>query len=128
MNKHYKRCSVSNMPLKRLRGQSYLVMTKIPRDDDTTKGLHEVARLVYEENLPIYKVITSSVSRSWFKKLKFANVIHHSLNTTLKSEYDSGFQSINDLISKRSETQPLAFFRHLDSKKQQNKYWFIHIC
>ena len=48
MNKHYKRCSLSNMPLKRPRGLSHLGMTKIPKFDDTTRGLHEVARFVYE--------------------------------------------------------------------------------
>ena len=63
------------MPLKRPRGQSHhLGMTKIPKDVDTTRGLHEVARLVYEDNLRIYKVIRSSVLQSWFKKMTFANV------------------------------------------------------
>ena len=74
------------MPLKRPRGQSHLGMTKIPKDDDTTRGLHEVVRLVYEDNLPIYNVIGYSVLQSWFKKLKFANVTYHSLNATLKGE------------------------------------------
>ena len=77
-NKHYKRCSVPNMPLKRPRGQSHLGMTKIPKDDDTTRGLHEVSRLVYEDNLPIYKVIRSPVLQNWLKNLNFANVIYHS--------------------------------------------------
>ena len=42
-------------------------MTKIPKDYDTTGGLHEVARVVYEVNLPIYKVTRSSVLQRWPK-------------------------------------------------------------
>ena len=129
MNKHYKRCSISNMPLKRPRGQSHLGMTKIPKDDNTTRGLHEVARLVYEDNLPIYERIWPSVLQSWFKKLKFANVTFHSLNATLESKYNSCFPSIKYFISKRSKTQSLANFfdkwRAIDNRKYIGTYIYV---
>ena len=48
-------------------------------------GLNEVAKLVYEDNIPVYKVVRSPTLQSFFKQLHFSKVTYCSVNNALEN-------------------------------------------
>ena len=105
LQKHRKSC-ISSTLQKRPSDQPYLSFTKVARTDQ--KGFVDVARLVYEDNVPVNKVVTSSVLQSRYKRMNFAKVTHHSVNVTLEAEYQYVFEKIKVLIAERDKKQVLG--------------------
>ena len=71
-------------------------------------GLNEVAKLVYEDNIPVYKVVRSPTLQSFFKQLHFSKVTYCSVNNALEVNYQTAVQKIKDLIVTRDKRQMLS--------------------
>ena len=72
------------------------------------KGLHEVARLVFEDNIPINKIVSSQTHQTWFKRINFDKVTHASLKETLEINYHKVVQIIKDKVKNRNPKQLLG--------------------
>ena len=51
------------------------------------KGLGDVARLVYDDGIPVNKIVKSETLQKIFKQLNFSKVNKHSINRQIESEY-----------------------------------------
>ena len=103
MAKHAKLCDPKPAPT----NQS-LIPYKVCKLSTTKKGLDEVARLVFEDNIPINNIVSSQTHQMWFKRMNFDKVTHASLNETLEIKYHIVVQIINDKIKTRNAKQLLG--------------------
>ena len=92
-------------------------------------GLNEVAKLVYEDNIPVYKVVRSPTLQSFFKQLHFSKVTYCSVNNALEVNYQTAVQKIKDLIVTRDKRQMLSLsfdkWTSADNKKFIGVYLYV---
>ena len=103
MAKHTKLCDPKPAPT----NQS-LIPYKVCKLSTTKKGLDEVARLVFEDNIPINKIVSSQTHQMWFKRMNFDKVTHASLNETLEFNYHKVVYIIKEKVINRNPKQLLG--------------------
>ena len=95
-----------------------------------TRGLNEVARLVYSDGLTINTVVSSKTLQSFYQKLNFAKVSYQSVNGTLEQQYHSIVAKIKSMVDSRDKQQlvSLSFdkWTSLDRKKYIGVYLHIN--
>ena len=65
------------------------------------KGLGDVARLVYDDGIPVNKIVKPETLQKSFKQLNFSKVSKHSINRQLENEYQAMFQIVKSNIAGR---------------------------
>ena len=93
------------------------------------KGLPECARLVYEDNFAITKVVKSKTLQSFYNRLNFATVSYNSVNQQLESDYQYVFQNIKKYIAKRNKQHAISIsydkWTAADNKKFIGVYLYV---
>ena len=56
------------------------------------KGLGDVARLVYDDGILVYKIVKSETLKKIFKQLNFSRISKHSINRQLENEHRAMFK------------------------------------
>ena len=72
-------------------------------------GLNEVAKLVYEDNIPVYKVVRSPTLQSFFKQLHFSKVTYCSVNNALEVNYQTAAGSSNSNSNSQTSNSNYSF-------------------
>ena len=58
-----------------------------------------MARLVYDDGLPVNKIFKSETLQKIFKQLNFSKVSKHSINRQLENDYQAMFQIVKSIIA-----------------------------
>ena len=66
-----------------------------------------MARLVYDDGIPVKKIVKSETLQKILKQLNFSKVTKHSIIRQLENEYQALFQIVKSIIAGRD---PLTFF------------------
>lgn len=85
-----------------------LSFAKSSRKDVVSKGLNRVAKLVYEDSIPITKVAKSETLQSFYQQLGFDKVSYYSINRALNIQYQSAVNRVKDVLRKRNKMDLLC--------------------
>ena len=121
MAKHTNLCDPKPAPT----NQS-LIPYKVCKLSATKKGLDEVAPLVFEDNIPINKIVSSQTHQMSFKRMNFDKVTHASLNKTLEFNYKV-VQIIKDKVKNRNSKQLLGLSFDKWTSTDNNKFLGVYL-
>ena len=86
MHNHVKGCEKKSQKKSVATSQSVLTFTST---DGKFKHLRDVAKLVYQDNIPISKVVRSATLQMFYRRLRITGVSIDSVTKCLEEEYHS---------------------------------------
>ena len=104
-NRHREVCNIDRGSKDDKQGQLPFARGKAAKFE---RGLGDVARLVYDDGIPVSKIVKSETLQKTFKQLNFSEVSKHSINRQLENEYQAMFQIVKSIIAGRDPSDVLC--------------------
>ena len=102
---------------------------KFPRRSLPTvgKGLEHAARLVYNDNIAISKVVKSDTLQFMYSQLKFDTVSYYSVNQALNDNYQTVVRAIKHLLNERDKNDLMCISFDKWTSADQKRYLGVYL-